>query len=141
MHNHTDTARLTAGCPACTAIVSADQAAAALAAAPMRRCQWVCRFLNTNPADGALIDEVSFTLVVRVPEGWTSSRLADQYAGLTSIAFAQHLPAATFPASAVDAAMETMEVLEIVIGQTVPEPALAVPAALDMALFELDVAS
>ena len=140
MHNHTDTARLTAGCPACTAIVRADQAAAELATAPMRRCQWLCRFLNTNPADGALIDEVSFTLVVRVPEGWTSSRLADQYAGLTSIAFAQHLPA-TFPASAIEAAMETMEVLEIVIGQTVPEPALAAPAALDMALFELDVAS
>ena len=138
MHNHHDTARLTAGCPACTAIVRADQAAAELAAAPMRRCQWVCRFLNTNPTDGALIDELSFTLVVRVPAGWPSSRLADQYAGLTAIAFAEHLPA-TFPASAIDAAQETMEVLEIVIGQTVPD--VFAPAALDVPLFELDVAS
>jgi hypothetical protein len=139
--NHThDDARLTFGCPACAAAVIDDQAAAELAAAPTRRCTWHCRYLATTTGDDNAIATLTFTLDVKVPPGRTGSQVDDQYCGLAGERFMLTLPD-TLTDEAVHAAIETMEVVRVSIGATLPDTIDGPVEPASVPLFDLDGAA
>ena len=134
-HTHPDTDRLTFGCPACAQVVAADQAAAELDAAPTRRCTWHCRYLATSDVEDSAIATLTFTIAVKVPAGWNGDQVDHQYCAAAGERFILTLPD-TLTAAAIDAAIETMEVTRVAIGETLPETLDKRPTA-DVPLFEL----
>jgi len=88
-HDHPDDDALTIGCSACIARVEHDQAEAAWAVAPLRRCTWTF--------DASLDASMSFALDVRVPAGVEPWEVDERYCDLTGEQISDALAAATPP--------------------------------------------
>ena len=88
-HDHPDDDALTIGCSACIARVEHDQAEAAWAVAPLRRCTWTF--------DASLDASMSFALDVRVPAGVEPWEVDERYCDLTGEQISDALAAAKIP--------------------------------------------
>lgn len=113
-HTHDDDDRITFGCPGC--IARAEQAR--IDNAPLRRVTWHCSYYDPTENGYSTQHELSFTLDVRVPDGWGPDKVDEQYAGLTGEAFVLALPD-DIPMNLTDHAAEFMEVERVVIGDLV----------------------
>lgn len=120
MHTHPLPEELHQGCPACIARVRADQLAAEVAAAPIRRVTWTC--IYATPGDPGQV--VTFTKDLRVPAGWDGWRVDEHYGHLTGEWFVLALPSSV-ELEDTGYACETMEVASVSIGAIIPDPAPA----------------
>lgn len=111
-HTHTDD-RITFGCPGCIHLAER----ARVANAPKRLVVWHCRYL-AGPDD---VRTLTVARKVRVPDGWTGDQVDQEYLAEVGEAFVMALPD-DIPIEYTDAAMETMEVTKVVIGELVLDP-------------------
>ena len=84
-HDHSNPDDLVIGCSACICRVQHDQQAAAIAAAPLRRCTFRCSISGSMPD---VRRWHSFAIDLRVPPTWTGDRVADWYCVQVADAFA-----------------------------------------------------
>lgn len=128
-HDHDNPDDLVIGCSACIVRVQADQEDAELAAAPVRRCTWHCRYM----ASGRL-QNLTFALDVPVPAGWSGDQVDEWYAELSGDAFLMALPSSV-PIAETDNACWTMGVERVAIGAIVsaadPTPGVDMPSLFD----------
>lgn len=116
-HDHPDDDALTIGCSACIARVEHDQAEAAWAVAPLRRCTWTF--------DASLDASMSFALDVRVPAGVEPWEVDERYCDLTGEQISDALAAAgMYDGRSFYWACET---IRCTIGPVVPETPAAPP--------------
>lgn len=115
IHTHDDHAQLTFGCSACVA--RAEQAR--LDNAPVRAVTWHCEY----EANGEL-DELEFTLNVKVPDGWDGQQVDEAYIDLTGEAFVMALPDCV-DMDDTSEALETMYVRKVVIGAVIADKSTA----------------
>lgn len=115
-HTHDDD-RITFGCPGC--IARAEQAR--IDNAPLRRVTWHCDYVLPDDDEPAGPPRsLSFTLEVKVPDGWGADKVDEHYAGRTGEAFAMALPDSV-PMNDTAYACESMEVIGVQIGNIVAD--------------------
>ena len=112
-HDHPDDNALTIGCSACIARVEHDQAEAAWAVAPLRRCTWTF--------DASLDASMSFALDVRVPAGVEPWEVDERYCDLTGEQISDALAAAKITDDDGRSFYWACETIRCTIGPVVPE--------------------